>query len=112
MLDGKGGLAGWSWIFVRPPPLRTSISHLHIRGLTSNVHGLTPKYQVIEGILTLLLGILAFFYVPDFPDQNRFLTPEQTALVLRRVEEDRGDSVPDKLTARKVARHVGDWTVW
>lgn len=36
--------------------------------------------QIIEGLLTIVLGIVAWFFLPDFPDQNRFLTPAQTAV--------------------------------
>lgn len=68
--------------------------------------------QIIEGAITLFLGVLTWFFVPDFPDRNKFLTPEQTALVLKRVEDDRGDSIPDTLTFRKVVTHLGDWTLW
>ena len=50
----------------------------------------------------MFLGIITFFFVPDFPDRNKFLTAEQTALVLERVERDRGDSLPDPLTKEKV----------
>ncbi|KAJ7935100.1 major facilitator superfamily domain-containing protein [Mycena leptocephala] len=82
LLDGKRNIAGWSWIFI------------------------------IEGAVTLFLGVTAFFLLPDFPESNTFLTPDQTALVLQRVEEDRGDSVPEQLTIRKVLHHLGDWTLW
>ncbi|KAF8070733.1 major facilitator superfamily domain-containing protein [Lyophyllum atratum] len=82
LLDGKRGIRGWAWIFI------------------------------IEGALTLFLGLLSWFYIPDFPDQNKFLTPDQTALVLKRIEEDRGDSIPDTLTAKKVFKHLSDWTLW
>ncbi|KAJ7169057.1 major facilitator superfamily domain-containing protein [Mycena crocata] len=82
LLDGKRNIAGWSWIFI------------------------------IEGCVTLFLGIVAFFFLPDFPELNNFLTPDQTASVLQRVEDDRGDSVPEQLTARKVFHHLGDWTLW
>lgn len=82
LLNGKRGIRGWRWIFI------------------------------IEGAITLFLGVLTWFFVPDFPDRNKFLTPEQTALVLKRVEDDRGDSIPDTLTFRKVVTHLGDWTLW
>lgn len=68
--------------------------------------------QIIEGAITLFLGVLGFFFVPDFPDNNTFLTPDQTTLVLKRIEEDRGDSVPDGLTFQKVIGHLSDWTIW
>jgi hypothetical protein len=58
------------------------------------------------------LGILAFFFVTDFPDKNMFLTQAQTELVLKRVEQDRGDSIPDKLTIGKIVDHLLDWKLW
>ncbi|KAF9031255.1 MFS general substrate transporter [Hymenopellis radicata] len=82
LLDGKRGIAGWSWIFI------------------------------IEGSLTLCLGVLTFFFVPDFPDKNKFLSAEQTAIVLERIEKDRGDSLPDPLTREKILHHLKDWTIW
>ena len=68
--------------------------------------------QVIEGLITLLLGAVMWFLIPDFPDRNDFLTPEQTALVLKRIEDDRGDSIPDLITFQKVKQHLSDWTLW
>lgn len=58
------------------------------------------------------LGLLTFYFIPDFPDKNRFLTPQQTELVLKRIEEDRGDSVPDEINLRVVLHHLSDWTLW
>ncbi|KAJ7188694.1 major facilitator superfamily domain-containing protein [Mycena filopes] len=82
LLDGKRNIAGWRWIFI------------------------------IEGALTLFLAVTFFFTMPDFPEQNTFLKPDETAFVLQRVEDDRGDSVPDELTVQKVLHHLGDWTLW
>ncbi|THV03968.1 MFS general substrate transporter [Dendrothele bispora CBS 962.96] len=82
LLKGKRGLNGWAWIFL------------------------------VEGAITLALGILVFLYIPDFPDRNTFLTPEQTRLVLERVQRDRGDALADKITTRKVFNHLGDWLIW
>ncbi|KAJ2917764.1 hypothetical protein MD484_g2676, partial [Candolleomyces efflorescens] len=82
LLSGKRGIAGWRWIFI------------------------------VEGALTIALGLLAWCFIPDFPDQNRFLTQEETAMVLARVEKDRGDSVPDSFTVTKVVRHLSDWKIW
>ncbi|KAK0451142.1 major facilitator superfamily domain-containing protein [Desarmillaria tabescens] len=81
LLDGKGGLSGWAWIFI------------------------------VEGAATMAFGIASWIFIPDFPDKNTFLTAKQTALVLRRIEEDRGDSVPDSLRG-KVLLHLSDWKIW
>lgn len=68
--------------------------------------------QIIEGAITIALGIALLYALPDFPDKNTFLTAEQTAFVLKRVEDDRGDSIPDKITFKKILTHLGDWTIW
>ncbi|KAJ3565558.1 hypothetical protein NP233_g7557 [Leucocoprinus birnbaumii] len=82
LLDGKRNIAGWRWIFI------------------------------VEGALTLFLGVLCWIWIVDFPHQNKFLTPEQTALVIKRIDEDRGDAIPDELTAEKVWKYLGDWKLW
>ena len=68
--------------------------------------------KIIEGAITICFGIIALFFLPSFPDQNTFLTREETRLVLQRVEHDRGDSVPDVLTKEKLLSHLLDWKVW
>ena len=67
---------------------------------------------MVEGLFTLVLGSLTWFLAPDFPDQNKFLTDRQTALVLRRIDADRGDPLPDPITAQKVRMYLSDWTIW
>jgi hypothetical protein len=58
-----------------------------------------------------VFGIIAFFFLPGFPDHNDWLSAEETAIVLARVESDRGDSLPDLLTRRKFI-DAFDWRVW
>ena len=72
----------------------------------------STHWQIIEGAITIGFGIIAWFFLPTFPDQNTFLTREETRLVLQRVEHDRGDSVPDVLTKEKLLSHLLDWKVW
>ncbi|KAJ7270019.1 major facilitator superfamily domain-containing protein [Mycena haematopus] len=81
LLSGKLGIAGWAWIFI------------------------------IEGAITIAFGIHAWFFLPGFPDRNNFLSPEDTAVVLNRVQNDRGDSLPDMLTWKKFV-DAFDWRVW
>jgi len=60
----------------------------------------------------MAFGIIAWSYVPGFPDENGFLNREETAFILKRVEEDRGDSKPDAVSLGKVIRHLLDWKIW
>ncbi|OQE41452.1 hypothetical protein PENCOP_c005G01899 [Penicillium coprophilum] len=57
-MDGIGGKAGWSWIFI------------------------------LEGLLTFVIGIASFWCVHDFPDQARFLSDIDRKRVLRRLALD------------------------
>ena len=81
-LKGKGGLNGWQWIFI------------------------------LEGIATIFLGILAWLFVPDFPEKSTFLSQEEKQMILDRVEADRGDSVADPMTGKKIITHLSDPVVW
>lgn len=87
-LNNAHGIAGWRWIFI------------------------------IEGAATIGIGIIGYFIVLNFPDailasgKKAFLTQNELEIVLDRVERDRGDSLPDKLTAAKFWRHIGTWQLW
>ncbi|PAV22292.1 MFS general substrate transporter [Pyrrhoderma noxium] len=57
-MDGIGGKQGWEWIFI------------------------------IEGVLTVAVGIASFWLVQDFPDTAKFLTEKERTVVIRRLQDD------------------------
>jgi MFS family permease len=57
-MHSVGGLPNWSWIFI------------------------------LEGLGTVVAGILCLWLVQDFPDTARFLTDEQRAAIVHRLQED------------------------
>ncbi|EAU83959.1 hypothetical protein CC1G_09841 [Coprinopsis cinerea okayama7 len=81
-MKGLGGINGWAWIFI------------------------------MEGLFTILLGILAWLFVPDFPDKSTFLTEDQRKMILDRIEADRADSMPDPMTWPKFWRALFDPFTW
>lgn len=84
-MEGTAGIRGWRWIFI------------------------------IEGILTCVVAIAAWFIILDFPDKAEkkgFLTSHEAAIMLRRIEDDRADSVDDPLTWSKLVHHLGDAKLW
>jgi hypothetical protein len=80
-----------------------------VKRVTTNVH------KIIEGLITQLVAIAAWFIIVDFPDKAHmkgFLTKGDADFMERRIEEDRGDAVPDKLTWAKTGTHLLDWKLW
>lgn len=61
-MDGLSGIAGWAWIFI------------------------------IEGLLTIIVGIASFWMVHDFPQEAKFLTEDDRRRVLIRLAADQQSS--------------------
>jgi len=61
-MKGVGGKPGWAWIFI------------------------------LEGLFTVLVGIASYWMVHDFPDDAKFLNPQERARVIRRLREDNQSS--------------------
>ncbi|KAF2429822.1 putative MFS transporter [Tothia fuscella] len=61
-MKGIGGKPGWAWIFI------------------------------LEGLATILVGIVSYWMVHDFPDEATFLSPQDRARVIRRLQEDNQSS--------------------
>ncbi|KAF2100035.1 MFS general substrate transporter [Rhizodiscina lignyota] len=84
-MEGLGGLRGWQWIFI------------------------------IEGLLTIVTSIVAWWLIMDFPDkaaEKKFLTPAEATFIQERIEIDRGDAEPDPLTWPKFFNNLKDFKLW
>lgn len=55
---------------------------------------------------------MAWFLIVEFPEKNKFLTQEQTAWVIERIQRDRGDAIPDKITGATIRKDAMDWKLW
>jgi hypothetical protein len=53
--------------------------------------GLTA-ISLLEGLLTCVVAIAWYFFLPDFPEEATFLTPEERIIVRRRLAADVGNS--------------------
>jgi MFS family permease len=79
-MDGIGGKPGWAWIFI------------------------------LEGLATIVVGIVSYWMVHDFPDEATFLTPDDRARVLRRLKADKQSSAEhEKFQMKFFWASVGDW---
>lgn len=64
-MQGRRGIAAWRWLFF------------------------------IEGAISIFIGILAIFILPDYPHNTRWLTPAQLRLAQVRLAEDAGEADED-----------------
>ncbi|KPM46484.1 hypothetical protein AK830_g226 [Neonectria ditissima] len=91
-MDGVGGLEGWRWIFI------------------------------LEGIVTVIVAVLAFFVLHDFPETATFLTEEERAFVVYRLKyqaQGRGRgreevqvAEADEFKWKYVWSAFRDWQIW
>ncbi|VUC24524.1 unnamed protein product [Clonostachys rosea] len=74
-MEGVGGLRGWRWIFI------------------------------IEGLLTVVISIISFFTILDFPDRaylkSSLLTKEECDLVMAAIDADRSDAADEPWDFKK-----------
>lgn len=47
---------------------------------------------ILEGIATVVLALLSYFIIPDWPEKANFLNAEEKTLLLRRLAEDSGSA--------------------
>lgn len=82
-MDGIQGLAGWAWIFI------------------------------LEGLLTILIGVASFWMVHDFPDEAKFLSNDDRARVIRRLKLDQQSSASHEEFSMKCFWQAWfDWKMW
>jgi MFS family permease len=70
---------------------------------------------IIEGAITMVAAIAAYFVVVDFPGSksNKFLTEEERAFVQARLVQDRGvEDEHAKINAAVVFSTMMDWKIW
>lgn len=91
-MNGVGGLEGWRWIFI------------------------------LEGIATVIIAVLAFFCLHDFPETAKFLTEEERAFVVFRLKYgqdktatqkgERSVAEVDEFKWKYVWQAFRDWQIW
>ncbi|CAO0797286.1 unnamed protein product [Mucor circinelloides] len=88
-LRGNGGLTGWQWLFL------------------------------IEGIPTVVVAVIAFFYLPASPSTWSIFTEEEKILAIERLDED-GEIINHHITLgdldasnkKQALKALTDWKVW
>ncbi|GJN92860.1 hypothetical protein Rhopal_005900-T1 [Rhodotorula paludigena] len=82
LLDGAHGIEGWRWVFI------------------------------IFAAMTIGLALISWFLIVDFPDRAKFLSEDERRAAVDRIQRERGDALPDQLTAAKIFKHMIDPKIW
>ncbi|KAL9010585.1 MAG: hypothetical protein Q9173_004496 [Seirophora scorigena] len=85
-MDGIQGKEGWRWIFI------------------------------MEGVFTCGASFLAYFFLVDFPDKAdqswKFLNRDERDFIVRRINKDRDDAIPEPFTIKRFLRPALDIKLW
>lgn len=85
-MDGVLGHEGWRWMFIW------------------------------EGILTIIIAVIGFLALVDFPEDAHktkwFLTEEELQLMVDRVDRDRGDAHVTEFNIWEYLGQARDWKIW
>ncbi|ODV91846.1 hypothetical protein CANCADRAFT_78029 [Tortispora caseinolytica NRRL Y-17796] len=82
-MDGVGGQAGWRWVFY------------------------------IEGIVTCCVGVFMYFAIPDFPEDVKWLSPNEAQFIRAKLELDAGKSNRDvHMSFKDIMWVATDYRVW
>ena len=80
-MSGTGGYAAWRWIFI------------------------------IEGLITCAVSAASWFFMVPFPEQSKFLNPEEKELLLARNKADGGEVSEDEYSLGRVLNDLKDWKI-
>lgn len=82
-MDGIGNRPGWAWIFI------------------------------LEGLLTIVVGVISFWMVHDFPDEANFLSDDDRVRVIRRLKLDQQASAgQEEFKMKYFWASLVDWKMW
>ena len=81
-MNGIAGLEGWRWIFI------------------------------LEGILTVLVGFAAYFFICSYPETSKFLSEDEKARLTERLKADNDATPNESFTWSEVLKTFKDPKVW
>ncbi|KAK4248352.1 major facilitator superfamily domain-containing protein [Corynascus novoguineensis] len=105
-------------IFASAAPLASTFAGALAYGITSG-HPKLASWRLlflVEGLPTVLMTVIAFFFIPDSPDRARFLTADEKAIVRSRTVRQVGSAAASEriggVRLRDVAAIFLDLKAW
>ena len=102
-------------IFASAAPLASTFAGALAYGITSGKPSI-KKWKVlflVEGLPTIALAPIAWFFIPDLPDKARFLTPEEKEIARSRAVRQTGSSERvGSLDVKQLLKALLDLKMW
>ncbi|KPM41481.1 hypothetical protein AK830_g5064 [Neonectria ditissima] len=80
--SGAGNVSGWQWLFI------------------------------MEGILTILLAFVIWFFLPDFPSTTKWLSPKERAFLQARLPKSSPRASEKNFNWKEIVRSLRDRRLW
>ncbi|PMD55218.1 MFS general substrate transporter [Hyaloscypha bicolor E] len=81
-VSGNGGLSGWQWLFL------------------------------VEGLITIIFGVILYFLLPDFPPTARWLTEKEKAFIQARLPKNAPREAESNFNFREIIIQLKDFKMW
>ncbi|RIA98946.1 major facilitator superfamily domain-containing protein [Glomus cerebriforme] len=82
LLGGKLNLKGWQWLFL------------------------------VEGVVTIIVAILAYFLISDYPEKTKWLSDEERRFATERLKNDAGKAHVIQFDKKQLFAALKDWKVY
>ena len=67
---------------------------------------------IVEGLLTIVVAVASKWLLADWPEQAKFLTDGERALLLAKLSRSEGVAKMDRLDRDALRRILQDWKIW
>ncbi|OLY81366.1 putative tartrate transporter [Smittium mucronatum] len=88
-------------------PLAAGFASVHIKGFLG-----FQNIFLLEGILTLIVTSASFFLIKDFPEEVKYLTPEEKELLVNRLRDEQGMASKSHGSIKETIACLLDWKMW
>jgi hypothetical protein len=74
---------------------------------------LIPPTSILEGLVTVIAGLISFWVIQDFPHEAKFLSEAERTVVVRRLQQDdQFSAAGEKLKPKYIWQSIADWKTW
>src|SRR6478752_4205717 len=84
----------------------------NLKTIKSPPNTLVRRIFILEGILTAVVGVIAKWWIPDWPETTKFLSDDERSRLIARLADDSGDAKMNYLNKAAWKRILTDWKIY